>query len=92
VTRGALMQIVAHRGASIEAPENTLAAFAKAIEVGADMIEFDVRRAPDGRLVISHDPVRVPAPVPCVCAGSRAVPPPRVRAGRRPMPGSPCRG
>jgi glycerophosphoryl diester phosphodiesterase len=51
-------KVVAHRGASIEAPENTLGAFAKAIEIGADMIEFDVRRAPDGRLVISHDPVR----------------------------------
>jgi glycerophosphoryl diester phosphodiesterase len=56
-----LTRIVAHRGASHEAPENTLAAFAKAIEIGADMIEFDVRRAPDGRLVISHDPVRGPA-------------------------------
>jgi glycerophosphoryl diester phosphodiesterase len=53
-----LTRIVAHRGASQEAPENTLAAFAKAIEMGADMIEFDVRRAPDGRLVVSHDPVR----------------------------------
>jgi glycerophosphoryl diester phosphodiesterase len=53
-----LVQIIAHRGASSEAPENTLAAFARAIEVGADMIEFDVRRAPDGRLVISHDPVQ----------------------------------
>ena len=53
-----MTQIVAHRGASREAPENTLAAFAKAIEIGADMIEFDLRRAPDGRLVISHDPVR----------------------------------
>jgi glycerophosphoryl diester phosphodiesterase len=51
-------RIVAHRGASSEAPENTLAAFRRAIEVGADMIEFDVRRAPDGRLVISHDPIR----------------------------------
>jgi glycerophosphoryl diester phosphodiesterase len=53
--------IVAHRGASSEAPENTLAAFAKAIEVGADMIEFDVRRASNGSLVISHDPIREPA-------------------------------
>ena len=52
------MKIVAHRGASAEAPENTLAAFAKAIEVGADMIEFDVRRAVDGALLISHDPIR----------------------------------
>ena len=58
LTRSALTQIVAHRGASREAPENTLAAFAKAIEIGADMIEFDVRRAADGRLVVSHDPVR----------------------------------
>jgi glycerophosphoryl diester phosphodiesterase len=54
-------RIVAHRGASAEAPENTLAAFRRAIEVGADMIEFDVRRAPDGRLVISHDPIREPS-------------------------------
>jgi glycerophosphoryl diester phosphodiesterase len=53
---------VAHRGASSEAPENTLEAFAKAIELGADMIEFDVRRAPNGTLVISHDPVRMPSP------------------------------
>lgn len=30
--------------------------------VGADMIEFDVRRSPDGRLVVSHDAVRVPSP------------------------------
>ena len=52
-----MTRIVAHRGASSEAPENTLAAFERAIEVGADMIEFDVRRAPDGQLVISHDPV-----------------------------------
>jgi glycerophosphoryl diester phosphodiesterase len=61
LTGGALTQIVAHRGASHEAPENTLDAFAKAIEIGAEMIEFDVRRAADGRLVISHDPVREPA-------------------------------
>ncbi len=57
-----MTRIVAHRGASQEAPENTLAAFAKAIEIGADMIEFDVRRASDGRLVVSHDPVRKRAP------------------------------
>jgi glycerophosphoryl diester phosphodiesterase len=55
------MRIVAHRGASAEAPENTPAAFLKAIELGADMIEFDVRRAADGRLVISHDPISGPA-------------------------------
>ncbi|MGA2879365.1 MAG: glycerophosphodiester phosphodiesterase [Bryobacteraceae bacterium] len=64
MTRVTLIQIVAHRGASSEAPENTLAAFERAIEVGADMIEFDVRRASDSRLVISHDPVRNPARLP----------------------------
>ena len=53
-----MTRVIAHRGASAEAPENTLAAFERAIEVGADMIEFDVRRAADGGLVISHDPVR----------------------------------
>ena len=53
-----MTKIVAHRGASAEAPENTLAAFAKAIEAGADMIEFDVRRSGDGTLVISHDPIQ----------------------------------
>lgn len=57
-----MTRIIAHRGASFEAPENTLAAFEKAIELGADMMEFDVRRAPDGRLVISHDPIRDPSP------------------------------
>lgn len=50
--------IIAHRGACLEAPENTLAAFEKAIDAHADMLEFDVRRAPDGTLVISHDAVR----------------------------------
>jgi glycerophosphoryl diester phosphodiesterase len=36
-------------------------AFTRAIEAGADMIEFDVRRAPDGRLLISHDPIHEPS-------------------------------
>ena len=53
-----MTRIVAHRGASAEAPENTLTAFARAIELGADMIELDVRRAPGGELRISHDPIR----------------------------------
>jgi glycerophosphoryl diester phosphodiesterase len=52
-----LTKIVAHRGASAEAPENTLAAFARAIEIGADVIEFDVRRDLSGMLRISHDPI-----------------------------------
>lgn len=46
----------AHRGASGHAPENTLAAFRAAIEMGADGIECDVRESRDGELVIFHDP------------------------------------
>ncbi|GAB4450107.1 MAG: glycerophosphodiester phosphodiesterase family protein [Chloroflexi bacterium OHK40] len=47
--------IIAHRGASAEAPENTLAAFALAWRQGADMIELDVQPTADGRLAIFHD-------------------------------------
>ena len=48
-------QIIAHRGASRERPENTLAAFARAVELGADGIELDVHRTADGVLVVHHD-------------------------------------
>lgn len=48
-------QICAHRGFSHIAPENTLAAFQKAIEVGADGIELDVQMTKDGHLVVIHD-------------------------------------
>lgn len=47
--------ISAHRGASKEAPENTLAAFAKAMEQGADYLEVDVRTTADGAQVCMHD-------------------------------------
>lgn len=47
--------IVAHRGASFDAPENTLAAFKLAWEQGADAIEADFRLSRDGRLVCIHD-------------------------------------
>jgi glycerophosphoryl diester phosphodiesterase len=47
--------IIAHRGASSAAPENTLDAFELAIEAGADMIEFDVRRTADSQLIVFHD-------------------------------------
>jgi len=47
--------IIAHRGASAEAPENTLVAFRRAIELGADGVEFDVRLAADGVPVVIHD-------------------------------------
>jgi glycerophosphoryl diester phosphodiesterase len=47
--------VIAHRGASRAEPENTVAAFRRAKELGADMVELDVRRAADGRLVVHHD-------------------------------------
>ncbi len=47
--------VVAHRGAADGAAENTIAAFTNAIEVGADMIEFDVRSTRDGELIAFHD-------------------------------------
>ncbi|MFD8823136.1 glycerophosphodiester phosphodiesterase [Streptomyces sp. NPDC059605] len=48
-------QVVAHRGASEDAPEHTLAAYRKAIEDGADALECDVRLTSDGHLVCVHD-------------------------------------
>jgi glycerophosphoryl diester phosphodiesterase len=49
--------VIAHRGASCDAPENSLEAFEVAVEQGADYVEFDVRRTSDGTLVVNHDPV-----------------------------------
>ena len=45
----------AHRGASGYAPENTLEAFQKAVEMGADGVELDVQLTKDGELVVIHD-------------------------------------
>ena len=45
----------AHRGFSGKYPENTMLAFQKAIEVGADGIELDVQLTKDGEVVIIHD-------------------------------------
>lgn len=47
--------VIAHRGASAYAPENTLAAVDKAEELGIDWVENDVQRTKDGRLVVLHD-------------------------------------
>jgi glycerophosphoryl diester phosphodiesterase len=47
--------IIGHRGASGDAPENTLAAFELALQQGADGIEFDVRLSADGQVVVVHD-------------------------------------
>ncbi len=46
---------VAHRGASGLAPENTMAAFEKAVELGADALELDLHLTRDGELVVIHD-------------------------------------
>jgi len=47
--------VVAHRGASREAPENTMDAFRLAVEAGADAIELDVHLTSDGELAVIHD-------------------------------------
>ncbi len=47
--------VIAHRGASGLAPENTLAAFQQAIDLGVDRIEMDLRLSIDGEVVIIHD-------------------------------------
>jgi glycerophosphoryl diester phosphodiesterase len=48
--------VLAHRGASNLAHENTLEAFKKAVEIGAEIIELDVRKTLDGVLAVIHDP------------------------------------
>jgi glycerophosphoryl diester phosphodiesterase len=56
VERPARPMVVAHRGASIEQPENTIEAFEAAIDAAADAVEFDVRMTADGHAVVMHDP------------------------------------
>ena len=46
---------IGHRGAAGHAPENTLAAIQKGIDIGVDFVEIDVRRTADGTLVVLHD-------------------------------------
>jgi glycerophosphoryl diester phosphodiesterase len=48
--------IIAHRGASYDAPENTLSAFRMAVEAGAEGVEFDVQLSRDGVPMVIHDP------------------------------------
>jgi glycerophosphoryl diester phosphodiesterase len=57
-TKNSRPLVIAHRGASWDLPENTLAAFERAIEMGADYVEFDVHPDADSRLVVTHDPPR----------------------------------
>jgi glycerophosphoryl diester phosphodiesterase len=58
-----MQEIIAHRGASAYAPENTIAAFDLAVEQGADALELDVHHSAGGELAVCHD---VPGPGP-VC-------------------------
>jgi glycerophosphoryl diester phosphodiesterase len=46
---------IGHRGAPAYEPENTLRGFRRAVELGVDAVELDVRRTKDGRLVVIHD-------------------------------------
>src|SRR5438477_207510 len=50
------VRVYAHRGASRELPENTMPAFQRALELGADALETDLHATADGVLVTSHDP------------------------------------
>jgi glycerophosphoryl diester phosphodiesterase len=64
VTRSSsLPLVIAHRGASRDAPENTPAAFEAAIALGADAVELDVRRTADGVLVVHHNASRRGVPL-----------------------------
>ncbi len=47
--------IIGHRGASTDAPENTIPALTLAAEQGADFVEFDLQRTKDGQVVVLHD-------------------------------------
>jgi glycerophosphoryl diester phosphodiesterase len=68
--------VIAHRGASGLAPENTFSAVATAIELGADMVEVDVQLSRDGHPVIFHDftaarTVSIPAGSPVITKSTR---------------------
>ena len=55
VRRNQQILVIAHRGASKEAPENTLAAFRQAIDEHADFVELDVQESLDGQIMVIHD-------------------------------------
>ena len=56
LTTPGLPLVIAHRGASAYAPENTIEAFALGLEMGAEALEMDVRLTSDGHVVVHHDP------------------------------------
>lgn len=49
------MEVTAHRGASVQYPENTMSAFKGAKKLGADWVELDVQQTKDGYIIVSHD-------------------------------------
>ena len=55
VARGSRIAVIAHRGASADAPENTLAAFRRARDAGADYFELDCRLTADREIIVIHD-------------------------------------
>lgn len=48
--------VIAHRGLSLHSPENTLGAFAAAVQTGADILETDIHLSKDGQVIVAHDP------------------------------------
>ena len=62
----AIVEIIAHRGASRDCPENTIVAFERARDLGADAIELDVHLTADGELVVHHDAIPHSAPTPAL--------------------------
>lgn len=50
-----MVRVIAHRGASAAAPENTVEAFRLARDLGADWVELDARRTADGQVIVHHD-------------------------------------
>lgn len=54
-TNSGKVLVVGHRGAPGYAPENTMASFEKALELGADLLELDIQLSRDGELVVMHD-------------------------------------
>jgi glycerophosphoryl diester phosphodiesterase len=56
--------VIAHRGGAGEAPENTLVAFRRALDLGVDGVECDVHRSKDGVVVVHHDPELAALPEP----------------------------
>lgn len=100
--RGEPTLVIAHRGASRAAPENTVAAFRLAHRMGADMVELDVRRTADGVLAVHHDALladglplvahpwaEVPADVPTLTEALGACEGMRVNVEIKNLPGDP---